>query len=261
MLTERFVTPVGLAVVGLLAVVTSSDAALFPRALDTKAEVDSAIAVEDTLFSRNERSYAPDGASWFSTAPGSVPVLLVAGHATCPTRNGKLRFADGGTGGLAIALHELTHAPAIYTTFASPSDPNDSDDNAFKETLARLVHSLHPRLVLDLHGSDWDRPYDVDFGTMHGRSALGRDSLLEDLGAQLRGVGIFNLSQDYWAAEKQQTVTKWVVGLGVPCVQLEINSIYLSPGRGGTYRHDFSRLLEGLGRFIGDVAADSARTQ
>ena len=37
----------------------------------------------------------------------------------------KRRFADGvGTASLAVALHKLTGATVIYTTHASPSDPN-----------------------------------------------------------------------------------------------------------------------------------------
>jgi hypothetical protein len=171
----------------------------------------------------------PTEAAWFTVLPGPSHVLVVAGHATSQTREGKLKPADGGTGSLAAALNRLAGTTVIHTTYASPSDPNFYDDNEFKRSLRKLVQERQPRLVLDLHASHPDHPYDVDFGTMEERSLLGQPALLDRLGARMREEGIANFSQDFFSASKNQTITKWVSGLGVPAIQCEINSTWLLP--------------------------------
>ena len=161
-----------------------------------------------------------------------------------------MKGPDRGTGALAVALHKLTNAPLIYTTRRSPSDPNYYDDNAFKEAVGRLIAEKKPLLVLDIHGSHSHRPYEVDFGVMGGRSLLGRDEWLNRLVAILRNDGLLNLSRDFFPAAKQQTVTKYASGLGVPAIQLEISSTYLDPGRDPLYGHRFAQVLQALARFI-----------
>ncbi len=58
-------------------------------------------------------------------------------------------------------------------------------------------------------------------------SLLGNRRLLTDLIRSFEAEGIDNHSLDYFAASKNQTVTKFVSGLGIPCIQLEINSNYM----------------------------------
>ncbi|HKT59021.1 MAG TPA: hypothetical protein VJQ46_03160 [Gemmatimonadales bacterium] len=181
-------------------------------------------------------------------------VLLVAPHATSQIREGQIKQADAGSGSLAVTLGRLTGSSVLYTAYRSPVDPNYYDDNDFKRRLRALVDSLHPVLVIDLHASHWRRPYDVDFGTMGGESFRGRTDLLLGLAEALRNEGIPNLSQDRFAASANQTVTKWVAGMGVPAVQLEINSVWLLfRGADAAQEHRFAQLLQALVRFIREV--------
>ena len=226
------------------------------KALIQPSHVKQSVEIEKELNARSE-IFAPEGERWFAVLRGETPILVVAPHATCPTREGSLRFSDGGaTGAMTVMLHELNGVTAIHTTYASPSDPNYYDDNEFKEEVAALISEIHPVLVLDIHGSHWYRPYDVDFGTMHGRSLLGNKDILKWLAEALENEGIFNLSQDYFAAEKNQTITKWVSARGVPCIQVEISSTWLTPSSGNLNAHRYSQLLQALTRFIERVAAE-----
>ena len=229
----------------------SADPAL-RKAIITPADVEAAIAAEKTLAENYELLPAA-GQAWFETLPGTGRILIVAGHATAQTREGSMKVPDRGTGGLAVALHKLTSSPAIYTTHRSPSDPNYYDDNAFKEAVARLVEETRPILVLDLHASHSLRPYDVDFGTMGGRSLLGHDEWLKLLARTLREEGLMNLSQDYFPAAKNQTVTKFVSARGTPALQIEISSTLLQPDRDPLYGHRFAQLLQALARFVSTV--------
>ncbi|WP_250460386.1 hypothetical protein [Microbulbifer litoralis] len=229
---------------------TTADRQPLRKAIVAPSLVYRAIEVEKTLDAR-EGVTLETGDDWFKVVPGSIPVIISAPHATRPLRNGKRRFSDGGgTAALALALAELTGAHVIYTTGEGPSDPNYYDDNAFKRELAGLVDSVQPRYVLDIHGSHAYRPYDVDLGTMHGESLLGQDHLQRALVASLRREGILNISSNYFAAAKNRTIAKFAAGLGVPAVQVEVNSTYLSPSQGQLEAQRFSQLVQAMARFI-----------
>ena len=75
-------------------------------------------------------------------------------------------------------------------------------------------------LIIEIHGSHPFRPYDVDIGTMNGKSLLGKDDLVTKLIALLRNEGISNYSSNYFAATKNETITKFGAAHGVPTIQL-----------------------------------------
>lgn len=230
------------------------------RADIAPTEIERAIQAEAAIETSSKVPLQP-GEPWFVATVGSQQVIVSAPHATAPLREGKRRFSDGpGTAALAQSLHALCGATVIYTTREGPSDPNYYDDNDYKRKLARLIAEQSPMLVLDIHGSHPSRPYDVDFGTMHGASLLGRDELVIRLAEQLRAEGLMNLSDNFLAASGKETVTKFASRLGVPAIQLEISATRLQPGRGcdatqpttcgSLDTHRFAQLLQGLVRYL-----------
>jgi hypothetical protein len=161
----------------------------------------------------------PSGVSWFEVVRGNVPIILSAPHATRVYRENAWRFGDGGgTAALALGLQSLSGVYVVHTTFRSPSDPNYYDDNDYKRALAQLMKESRARLVLDIHGSDELRPYDIDLGTMDGASLLGQTKLVDDLVATLRANGIEALSSNFFAASKNQTVTRFAAAHQVPAM-------------------------------------------
>lgn len=234
----------------------SSRALFFEKAVITKEHVDEAASIEAEL-AKTYRAPPPEGQRWFRTLPGTSRVLVVAGHATAHMREGQRKPEDRGTGSLAIMLNKLAGSPVIYTTYQSPSDPNYYDNNEFKGTLSQMVKQYSPVVVLDLHASHFNRPYDVDFGTMGGTSFLDQPLLLQRLAAALKKEGLSNFSQDFFPAARQQTITKWVSQQGVPAIQCEVNSTWLllpeTSGEYGEYalqRQRFAQLLQALTRFV-----------
>ncbi len=217
--------------------------------IDTAPVIEAAQLAKD--FNASADKPAPEGLAWYRIVEGDAPIVVSAPHATQPFREGKYRFADGGgTAALAIELNKLSGVSIIYTTYESPSDPNFYDDNDYKRALKLLIERKHPLLLLDLHGSAPQRPYDVDFGTMDGASLLGKASYVADLTTALNNEDIRNLSWNYFPAAKNQTVTRFAAGLGVPAIQLEINATWLMPDQNELMAHRFAELLQALDRFV-----------
>ncbi|WP_205346527.1 ketol-acid reductoisomerase [Pseudomonas bharatica] len=216
------------------------------RAIIEPAMVQQAIELENRISAQADTA-APSGESPVVVLKGSSKVIITAPHATEPFREGKYRFSDGaGTAALAQMLNRTTCATVIYTQYRTPSDPNYYDDNEFKNQLAELIGSQRPALVLDIHGSSDFRPYDVDIGTMNGKSLLGNQALLVDLVEHLRQEGMTNLSNNYFAAEKNQTITRFASSKQqVPTLQVEISSTLLRPSEGGVMAHRFASAVAG----------------
>lgn len=219
------------------------------RAIVKPEHIESIIEIEKR-FASNYEALPPTDSNWFAYLPGVIPILVIAGHATAQVRDGHIKQADAGTGSLAVELHRLRGVPLLYTTYRSPSDPNYYDDNTFKDSLSKLLNTIKPVLVLDLHGSHPYRPYDVDFGTMNGKSYLDKKLLLDTLVSVCYNNGLRDQSLDFFAGEKNSTVIKFVSSKGYPGIQLEINSVFLMPGEGNGYAQKTAKLLQALLRYI-----------
>ena len=219
------------------------------KAIIIPANIDSFISFNKT-FELNESKQAPPGKASFEFKPGTRKILFIAGHATAHKRNGEKKSADNGTGALAVSLNKLVNVPVLYTTFLSESDPNTEDNNEFKDTLAKIVSKLKPIFVIDLHTSDPSRPYEIDFGTLDGISFLNRKDLFEKLKNIFKNEGLANQSKDFFSAEKHKTITKFLHGKKVPCIQLEINANNLNPEKGNLQAQRTAQLLQGLVRFV-----------
>lgn len=221
------------------------------RAIIEPAHIVEAIQLQQKADAAKDRP-PQNGEPWFAVREGARPIIVTAPHATSPFREG--HFSDGGgTAALAAMLHQLAGATAIYTTRAAPADPNYDDDNAFKRKLAALIADRRPLLVLDLHGSHPYRPYDVDFGTLNGASLLGKPELQQRLELSLRQQGVLNVSDNYFAASKHQTIAKFASRLGVPAIQLEISSTWLTPSDSNLAAHRFAQLLQALVRYAREI--------
>lgn len=224
------------------------------RALVDPAMVQQAIDIEKRISAQAGLD-APSTEMPVVVLKGSGNIIVTAPHATQPYREGTYRFSDGGgTAALAIQLNRLGCATVIYTQYRTPSDPNYYDDNDFKRQLSGLIDLHKPALVLDIHGSHDARPYDVDVGTMNGAALLDNDRLLPDLFASLREEGIANFSNNYFAAEKNQTIARFASAKGVPSIQLEISSTWLRPSENGLMAHRYAQLLQGLARYVRKVS-------
>ena len=135
----------------------------------------------------------------------------------------------------------------------STQPTTDALGNPFKAALERFVEQHKPRLVLDLHASREDRVYDVDFGTLRGKSLGSHPGMLEGLRRRLREHGISELSDNAFPGERQATIVRFLTDRKVPCIQLEINARWLRPERGPDELQRFLQLVQALEDFIKDI--------
>lgn len=201
-------------------------------------------------FSHRYRREAPPGESWYVVERGSAPILVVAGHATSHWRENTLKSADAGTASLAYLLHELCDVSILVACYQAPSDPNYYDDNALKQELATLITQIRPILVLDLHAASPSRGFQVDLGTMHGKAVEGVEDLYHLLTHALKEGGLIQLSENFFSASRQATMTKWAVSHGVPAVQIEINARLLPLDSPIADHAAFYALVAGLESFL-----------
>lgn len=220
-----------------------------PKAKVIPENIDSIIFFEKK-FAEHYTTPAPQNKKSFDFKGGTKKILFVAAHATAHRREGEIKSADAGTGSMAVELNKLLKVPVLYTTYLSPSDPNFDDDNEFKDSLAKILIKIKPVFVIDLHRSKSFRPYDIDFGTMNGKSFLTRKDLFNNLKNVLKNEGLINQSQDFFSASQNQTITKFVSAKGIPCIQLEINSNYISAEDGDLFGQKTAQLLQALIRFV-----------
>ncbi|MCP5504168.1 MAG: hypothetical protein H7A41_03335 [Chlamydiales bacterium] len=178
---------------------------------------------------------------------GKLPIIISAPHALeVPRKSGS--FADKGTGELAIMLHKICDVTVIYLSSSPPWNPNACNDNVYKETLRELILTEKPKLVIDLHRAHECRPFDIDYGTLHGRSCSNR--MVQRLTGFLKEEGITNFSSNFFSASSTDTVTKWAHLHGVEAIQLEINATLLDFDGDRQDLHRFSQLLQGLSTFL-----------
>jgi hypothetical protein len=109
-------------------------------------------------------------------------------------------------------------------------DPNWDELCPYKEKISSLVAQQRIRLVLDLHGAAERRPFDVDVGTMHGRSILGSAEAIPVLRACFEAAGFRTITENVFSAERSHTITRFcATKLGIPAIQLEVNRRFRDP--------------------------------
>ena len=186
----------------------------------------SAFASYKPFFQERKEMTPPSPEVSYSFTEGSGKVLLSAPHSTNHIREGSVKIVDYCTGPLIEILHDLTNAPIIYLQYQS-TDPNYYNDVPYKTALSSYLEN-HPEieLVIDIHGAAEDKPFDVDLGTMNGNSLFDYSNLPEVFGNKFHERGIMTISDNYFTAQGQSTVTKFAAGKNVDAVQVEINRAY-----------------------------------
>lgn len=216
---------------------------------------EEAFAVEQVHFKKTKKRANPKKTAPFMVIEGKVPLLLSAPHSVRQVRDGKIRRSDENTGSLAYLLSRETGCHAVAVKKLYGGDPEWDEKCIYKERLRKLVEEGGIRLVIDLHGASRQSEFDIDLGTMHGKSLLGNTTLLPTLKRCFHAEGILKITENAFPAETQHTVTRYCCEeLGVPAVQLEINHRYRAPNRNAT---DYSRLFRALVSAAGKLSASS----
>lgn len=191
----------------------------------------------DQKFSENE--YNGTGSRQFEIHKGRIPVMISAPHAVNHFREGKIKYADMLTGGIAEYLREQTGCHLICAARYEEADGNfdPADTCNYKKELAEYVKKNRIRVLIDLHGIKAGGEIAAELGTGgEGDPSLGRygfvaefvkitlETSLKDYLAEDHREIVKNI---HFAAKNPNTITHFISEqTKVPCFQLEINREY-----------------------------------
>lgn len=212
---------------------------------------EEAVAVEKTYFSKTDRLINPQKNSPYKYWQGCKPVLVTAPHSVRHVRKKKIKPSDIFTGSIAYFLFELTGCHSLALVKSYNGDPNYDQNCVFKEKIKDICSDNEIKLVIDLHGASRDRPFEIDLGTMNGKSLLGNREIKKLLMECFQEYGIEKITCNNLSADNQDTVTKYTAcKLKIPSLQIEINRRLRAPNQNG---EPFNRLLASMALFVSQI--------
>lgn len=166
------------------------------------------------LWADLDRHYSDDGLvdGWRGRAGD---VVLSAPHAVTHQREGQAKKKDLWTGSLVESVAERTSCGFLATVGQQSGDPNWDHDHPYRQRLAAISE-----IVLDVHGMRDDHGVDVCIGRGEDPSPFEIE-LAERLVRLAESHGLRAQLDDPFPASPR-TITHWLRGQGVPCLQLEL---------------------------------------
>ena len=175
---------------------------------------------------------------------GEIPVLITAPHTMEQVKNdGTIKYSEPYTKAIALYLNEVCSSSYLIKTKDTGMDSNRDNHDEFKEDLVNFVKDNDIKLVIDLHGADHNRDFDVEFGTMNNLTA--DFSTIKELEEAFKHNGIVNIEHN--DPFKGGAITQYLYNVkDVEVIQLEIN------GRFRDFKHidELEKLCNSLVYFI-----------
>ena len=157
---------------------------------------------------------------------GRIPILFTAPHAMKQVReDGTIKAGEPYTKAIALYLNKYFDVNCMIKTKDTGLDANRDNRDEFKTELLRFIKDNNIKLVIDLHGSDKDRGFDIEFGTLNNLSA--DYSTIKELEEAFIENGISNIKHN--DPFTGGAITQYIYTLkDVEVIQLEINREYRS---------------------------------
>lgn len=178
----------------------------------------------DLYAAAKARMEAPDDAS-FLIRDGEGCVMFSAPHCVKQWREGREKFAEPETGVLAEMLHLKLCCPIIRKQTFCHDDANWDAECGYKDALAAYAAAHGILCLVDLHQMAAERPEMICIGTDEGRN-VEHPLMAEKILSVFQEKGISSVHVDHpFKASCPHTVSAAIHRrLGIPCIQLEINS-------------------------------------
>ena len=155
---------------------------------------------------------------------GSIPVLFTAPHTMEQVHSdGYIKNSEPFTKAIALYLNKKCDSSYLVKIKDTGLDSNRDNHDEFKNLLFDIVKENNIKLVIDLHGADHNRDFDVEFGTMNNLSA--DYTTLKELEEAFVHNGIVNIK--YNEPFKGGAITQYLYNIkDVDVIQIEINGRY-----------------------------------
>lgn len=160
----------------------------------------------------------------YITKIGTLPVLITAVHTMEQTKeDGTLKYSEPFTKGIAKYISEKLNTSYYIKLKDTGIDSNSITKETFKTNLIKYIKDNNIKLVIDLHGANKNRPFDVEFGTLNNISA--DFTTIKELEDAFIENGVTNI--EYNNPFKGGGITQYVFSnTDIDVIQIEINHNY-----------------------------------
>lgn len=175
-------------------------------------------------FQNNIKKLESDYNDTYDIKKGTAPVILTSAHGIGQKkRHGLFKLAEPYTRGIARYVSKKTDCYCLIKNEDTGIDPNKQNNDEFKAILCNLISKNHIKLLIDLHGAKKERDFDVEIGTVNGKTATETtvNTLIECLNKN--GIKNIVLNDPFKGGNITRTVFNET---GIECIQLEINNNY-----------------------------------
>lgn len=175
---------------------------------------------------------------------GSIPILFSAPHTMMQQLdNGVTKLSEFYTKAISLYLNKFYDTYSIIKINDTGIDSNKFNNDEYKIKLRQIIKDNNIKLVIDLHGANKDRDFDIEFGTLNNLSA--DFSTIRELEESFKENGISNIKHN--EPFKGGAITQSVYGIDdVEVIQLEINSKY----RDSNNLEMLKQIIDSLVKFI-----------
>lgn len=155
---------------------------------------------------------------------GNIPILFTAPHTMQQVReDGSIKLSEPYTKAIALYLNRHFNVSCMIKISDTGSDANKDNRDKFKIELMRFIKDNDIKLVIDLHGADRLRNFDIEFGTLNNLSA--DFSTIKELEEAFIENGINHI--EYNKPFKGGAITQYIYNIkDVDVIQIEINKKY-----------------------------------
>ena len=217
-----------------------------PSSLDT---ITWSTQFESQLKRRSEQ-YPPEGELDFEYYGGTLPVLVLAPHATSFFREGNLHVPESYTGTMAVLLHKLTKCHALVSSYCVLADPVYYLNAPYVNFLSQLIKKVDIKLVLVLHGIEWNNPNELILTSWNKSSLINKTEYLNLLISMLKIKDFKDIGYDSpdLTLNKIKTMHHLLFqDFTLPTIMLEIHKRYRVPKLQPTL---YSNLSTALAQFL-----------
>jgi len=153
---------------------------------------------------------------------GKIPVILSTPHSVNHTReDGTFKEVDTFTGGIGQVVQRYTGCSLVY--LAGSGRGFKVRQTRYRNALRAVMPENEGRVFLiDLHGAKKGSPFDVDLGTLYGKSISSH--FVEEIKEKFLANGISDVRENFkFSAGNKTTVTNYAYNhLKIPAVQMEV---------------------------------------
>ncbi|MBI2996553.1 MAG: hypothetical protein HYY52_07630 [Candidatus Melainabacteria bacterium] len=184
-------------------------------------------------LNKKSEQYPPYGELDFEYYGGSIPILVLAPHATHFFKEGNLYSSESYTGSLAVLLHKLTGCHALINSYCMVVDPVYYLSSPYVNFLSQLIKKVNMKLVLILHGiEDWNNPNEVILTSWNKSSLISKTEYLNLLASMLKVKDFKEIGFDIPEITLNNTKTishLLFEDLSVPTIRIEIHKRFRLP--------------------------------